>query len=383
VSRPPVTVVPVDDPAWDEWLARTSHDVYHRAGYHTFATESDGGDALLVVVGNQDKGLAWPYILRSVPGSGLRDVTSVYGYPGPVAWGVDHDPAFIERAWACMTATWREQGAVTAFTRFHPLLGNADLLTPVATPPRPGDQPTVVFEGHTVAIDCSQDDARARAGYRKALRQEIAASRRAGLKTEHDTSWTHLPDFVRLYRATMDRGQADSSYYVTAEQVQRLRDLLDGDLHLLVTRLGNAVAAVGLFTRLGAIAQAHLVGTDETLPVRSPLKVLLDDARHWARAQGCSVLHLGGGRGAREDSLFAFKKRFSPLRYPFHTGRWVLDQDAYRILVADQSGTGPAAGSDFFPAYRSPPRPVSRAGQTPGATPVPRNSYPVDDPDWL
>jgi hypothetical protein len=89
--------------------------------------------------------------------------------------------------------------------------------------------------------------------------------------------------------------------------------------------------------------------------------------RRWGRERGDRVLHLGGGRGGREDSLFAFKSRFSKRRHPFYTGRWILDPQAYRELVAgrqrllERSGRR-VAGTGWFPLYRAPleqPTPVA------------------------
>ena len=114
---------------------------------------------------------------------------------------------------------------------------------------------------------------------------------------------------------------------------------------------------------LDGIVQAHLAGTNEGLRQLSPLKVLLDDARSWARNRGNHVLHLGGGRGGKEDSLFAFKARFSARRHAFHTGRWILEPRLYRELVEARwrgLGSCDSTGEGFFPAYRA--RPASATG---------------------
>ena len=96
-----------------------------------------------------------------------------------------------------------------------------------------------------------------------------------------------------------------------------------------------------------------------------PLKLLLDDVRRWGNARGDLVLHLGGGRGGSEDSLFAFKSRFSRRRHAFHTGRWVLDRVAYQELVAARERWLAKAGRStaspgWFPAFRAPLEAVER-----------------------
>ena len=353
-----------DDAAWDRWLGGVPRDVYHTAGYHVFSQEMGEGDAYLVIVGDRRHGLAWPYLLRPVAdvqglaGSDARDVSSVYGYPGPVAWGCHPGDPFLQQAWRRIHALWREQGAVAAFTRFHPLLGNASLVAGLRLPSQPDDGPgPLVAEGATVSVDCTLADEDATRLYARALRQHIARAREAGLATTHDEEWEGLAAFARLYSETMARNRAASYYRFSEADFERLRSGLAGLLHLLVVRVNDTVAAAGLFTEFQGIVQAHLIASDEIYRPLSPAKLLLDDARRWARQRGNSTLHLGGGRGASEDSLLRFKSEFSPRRHVFHTGRWILDGSRYRELCAAHLArvSDPRAlDQEFFPAYRAP-----------------------------
>jgi hypothetical protein len=308
--------------------------------------------------------LAWPYLLRrlgkvdGLDAAGATDVTSVYGYPGPLAWGCGPGDPFVSEAFGEIVGAWRAQGAVAAFTRFHPVLGNASLVAGVPWERDPDAPEPIVDVGRTVSVDCSLDDEAARAGYARPLRQHVAAGRRAGLTTIHDEAWAHLPAFTRLYLDTMARNGAAEHYRYAESEFVRLRESLGTSLHLLVTRLGDEVAAAGLFTEFRGIVQAHLVGTNSELRALSPFKILLDDARIWARSRGDAVLHIGGGRGGREDSLFRFKSEFSPRRHVFRLGRWVLDPDGYRDLVTAHQTRAATRGErldpGFFPAYRAP-----------------------------
>ena len=82
-----------DDPSqWDEQLRYVDHDFYHTAAYHQFSEEQGEGKAFLAVYREGDnRRLLWPYLLRRIDGlgsGGYFDVTSVYGYPGPLGVGL-------------------------------------------------------------------------------------------------------------------------------------------------------------------------------------------------------------------------------------------------------------------------------------------------------
>jgi hypothetical protein len=352
-----------DDPEWDRILDGVARSVFHTAAYHRYSAGLGEGEPYLAVMGDAQRGLAWPYLLRplhGIPGvddPDATDVHSVYGYPGPLAWGCAAGDPFVTNALGLLAETWRAQHAVSAFTRFSPLLGNASL--PARVPAGPGSLggDGVIVAGPTVSVDLTLDDAEVRRGYGRDLGRQINMGRRQGLRTLEDTSWVHLRTFAKLYAETMARIGADSFYFFSTDDFRRLHTLLGDRVHLLVTLSNAEVAAAGLFFELGGVVEWHLVGSNGRFRELSPSKVLVDDAIRWARERGNRVLHMGGGRGSREDSLFWFKSRFSPCRHVFSTGRWILDEDRYRALVRSRRASLPPGSrldEGFFPAYRAP-----------------------------
>ena len=68
--------------------------------------------------------------------------------PGPIAHGCLPGDPFLAAARSEIASLWRRQNAVSAFTRFHPLLENHTLAAPQDL--HPG--------GRTVSIDLTLDD---------------------------------------------------------------------------------------------------------------------------------------------------------------------------------------------------------------------------------
>jgi ribosomal protein S18 acetylase RimI-like enzyme len=395
-AAPGVRLFRPDQPEWDAALASARTSLFHSAGYHRYMAGFGFGTPYLAVVGDGAQGVAWPYVLRALDdepehrGSTATDVTSVYGYPGPVAWGYEPgDPAPAE-ALHRIAATWRQQGGVSAFTRFHPLLGNAAVAEALATGQEADDRDVadavalgVVQVGWTVSVDLTIDEDAVRQRYARGLAKAINRARDAGLRTIVDEDWAQLPTFVEHYHADMARLGANQFYFFTADAFRRMRACLGERVHLLVTLLDDTVAAAGVFFDSGDHGEWHLVATNADLRDLSPAKVLLEDALRWGRERGYVAMHLGGGRGSREDSLYFFKTRFSHRRHAFHVGRWILDPVAYGELAAGRaSRVAPGASLDpsYFPAYRAPEHDAASAeGEgDPAGDEAPRRAPPPD-----
>lgn len=348
-------VFEVTGTGWTEALDRLPHDVYHRPEYHSLPGFGHQGKPLMFSYREGETGtFLWPYLLRPIAGTGDYDVSSVYGYAGPLCSG---DGEFAERAWLALQDHWRSRRVVSAFTRFHPILGNAPaVFSGLAGAGQDGLMPA----GSTVSIDLTippEDQVRR---YQKVLRQEIRKAREAGFVTEEDREWTATSEFLRLYRETMARRNSRQEYLVDEAWVGEFRQALGGRAKLFVTTWNGAVAAALLAIEYSPFLHAHLTGINAELSAHSPLKVLLDDIRAWGAERGLSWFHLGGGLGGREDSLFQFKRRFSPVTHTFQTGRWILDAARYRELAEAHREsllrTGFRIGNpDFFPVYRYPP----------------------------
>ena len=218
----------------------------------------------------------------------------------------------------------------------------------------------VVGQGKTVAIDLRNSEEEVWSAYRRQLRQSIRRAVHAGVRVVHDAEWQYLPDFIRLYYATMARNCAPQFYYFSPAFFQHLKASAGTHASLMTCLYGDEVMAAALITECDGIANILLLGADQKYMSLSPAKLLFHYAQGWARERGNRYLHFGGGRGSRDsDELFRFKRLFSNVLFPFYTGRWILDQQQYNKLLDEAhqdvgSGNGNTLmAEDFFPAYRT------------------------------
>jgi len=332
----------VDAPEWVSFLRRSRHDFYHLPKYVALCATHEQGEPLALYVTNASCSLLLPLVKRGIPGSDRTDVTSPYGYPGPLVCGTDA-PEFLQEALVCGMETLLEAGVVSAFIRLHPLLN--------ASPPQ--GLGTIVEHGKTVSVDLTLPNdmlwAQMRPNHRRDIRRAIQLGYVAGL----DEAFEGFGSFKRLYRLTMARRSASPYYFFGDAYFDRLRDALGERLRLFTVAKDNAIAAAGLFVEIDGIVQYHLSGSADALGNVQPTKLMLDCVRRWGKQRGDRYLHLGGGVSGADDSLFWFKAGFSPQRHPFRTVRIVLDEGEYRRLVTVRDPLlDPGDRSAFFPQYR-------------------------------
>lgn len=344
----------------DQWLGVINRaflcDFYHLPSYHQIAEEQGEGDAYLFAYEEDDYLIAFPLLLRPIEqvsgleeaGKGLFDATSVYGYAGPVASHETLPPSFLMGFSHWLKRSLLEMQVVDVFTRLHPLLGNHRWLSDVGE---------VRGMGETVSIELVNDIDAQWAQYRKGHRYEIRRARREGLVSFRDVHWSAYEAFLSLYSDTMIRAGASKRYYFSRRYFDRLREALDGHIHLFAAEKDGEICSAALFVETKGIVQYHLSGSHAAYRNLAPSKLVLDEARIWANQIGAHCLHLGGGVGSHNDDLFRFKAGFSRKRHQFFVWNWIVNPSQYNDLVKPTVESSQGCGrsgdaSAFFPLYR-------------------------------
>ena len=340
--------------AWREALSRVEHDFYHLPEYAAVEARRLEGRAVAVLARSGDDWLLTPVVIRPALLAGERvegelDACSPYGYASPLVHVSRSSSGFELEALRQSISCLAELGACALFVRLHPLLAGLDdgVLASVGT---------LVEHGPTVWIDLHLAEEELRRQTRGSDRNRLNKLGRSGFSARIDERWDHLEDFLRIYAETMAHVGADESYLFGRDYFLELRGALGSALHLCVVEQEGRTAAAGLFSECRGIVQFHLSGTADEFRRVSPARLMIDHVRWWAKARGDRSFHLGGGLGAREDSLFEFKAGFSELRATFRSWRAVCDADRYQALVARWAErVGAPYDPDLtgvFPAYR-------------------------------
>jgi serine/alanine adding enzyme len=308
---------------WDELLARLGYaDAYLLRAYVEASCVLDPGEPVLL----EDESIVMACIVRAANGT-ENDVTTPYGYGGPVG------PGSHERFYEQYEDWCRKRGIVSTFIRYHPLFENyrrsphASYASPTVGWRLEGDLLTSMHGKH---------------------RNVVRKAQKAGVAVDVTAAPDDLSAFVALYGQTMERQNAAGYYFFPPEYWERLTTL-GGNLVRFDAQCEGEVVASALCLRGDRWLHYHLGATAESARDLGASNLLLYTAAVWAQEQRLDEFHLGGGAGGDEDTLYAFKQRFSPGgEREFWVGKAVHDENAYRQL----SGATEVDYDGFFPAYR-------------------------------
>lgn len=304
-------------------------DIYYLYEYaYSFAVHGDGEPKLICFQVEQGR-LCYVVMQRDIADSGLfgeylakeelYDWETPYGYGGPLIEG-----DFSEKDWEefrqAIFSYCRQEGIMTQFIRFHPLLQNQTSLP---------NWIETRYLRETIAMDTGDSeiiwnhmDSKNRNMVRKALKNEVQIIRKPLSEYEF---------FASMYLQTMQRDGATEYYYFKKEFFDALTELSEYGQIFYALRQEQPIAA-GIILYNQSFAHYHLSGGFAEGREFSPMNLLLYEAALWASRQGIKSFHLGGGIQA-EDNLFRFKKQFNKFgKLPFWVGRTIFDSEKYQEL---------------------------------------------------
>lgn len=321
---------------WDGLLADLGGDVYLRCGYVAAARLLEQGDLAFLHLHSGGGDVLFACIVRPGPTPDLADVTTPYGYGGPVAAGPNAPAA---RFWELYEDWCRERAIVTSFLRFHPLYANQRYAGPNVRCERLGSTVSWPLAGSGDLV----------AGLHPTHRNKVRKAERAGAEVVVREAPTELEEFVALYEQTMSRLQAHGYYRFQPDYWHMLCTRLRDRLVVVEAWLDGVLAASALCLVGPRWLHYHLSATSEEGRRVGAANLVLLAAAHWGRERGLEQFHLGGGLGGQEDSLFAFKEHFAPgSRLDMYVGKAVHDVPRYLEL----SGASTLSLEGYFPAYR-------------------------------
>jgi hypothetical protein len=291
----------------------------------------------------------YPFLLRKVNvipwltgrlEADLHDITSVYGYGGPLA-SKGAGKNILDGFNSCFSNYCEKNNIITEFIRFHPLLGNHQLLE---------NYVQVERVSSIVCIDLTTSDKNIWSGYARNNRKNINKAYREGLEVILEEKPDHFTDFRSIYHHTLERNEAEKFYYFNNRFYDYLHAQLKGNFIYAHTIKDGRIISTELLLYNETYIHSFLGGTLEEFYDVRPNNILKHEVIKWAKDRGIKHFLLGGGY--REgDGIFRYKRSFtSGPALDFYIGKKLHNHKAVSML--EQMMTVKNRAGSYFPAYR-------------------------------
>ena len=332
---------------WDSVVRSfNNYDVYWLSGYvKAFQIHGDGEPFLFYFENSETRGINVvmkrdvaldSHFIGNLNPKTYFDFSSPYGYGGWLIEGKETAQLFIEYEQWC-----RENGIVSEFTRFHPVLENHIEVT---------EYYDIVTLGNTVTLGLASPEV-IWANLTSKNRNVIRKAKKNDIKIYHG----HYPEiyeiFREIYNSTMDKDNADEYYYFGSDFYKSILEDLPQNAQVFYAEYSGKIIAASIILMANGRINYHLSGFLREYSTLAPTNLLLYEAALWGCANGCKTFYLGGGVGSKEDNLYKFKKSFyrGENLKKFYIGRKILNQDIFNLLVSMREDV---SGDGFFPEYR-------------------------------
>jgi len=333
----------------DDWRRHLPADrsVFGSFGYARICAEFRNCSPRLYVVELDGATICYPLLLRPLAGLPFEVTTEAKwdactpDFTGPLMFGGKSELAAAFPA--SRSTLFQREGIVAEFAHLHPWV-QADKMF----------QEDCVYNREIVWVDVSLDpEILWRDHFEHSCRKNINRAEKEGVRVFTGSSEDHIREFHRVYCETMNRNNAESSYYFPCEFFKAVREELPENSRFVLAEYRDQIVAATLYLYDDHDVFSFLGGADAAFQHVRPTNAVIWKTIRWAHEAGKKRLILGGGYKP-DDGIFRFKSSFSRFRQPFYVyTRIHLHQDYGRFEQRCREFHGlNGEPISYFPSYR-------------------------------
>lgn len=336
---------PADEACWRHNLS-IDDSVFGSVEFAHLVANHLGVSPCLLVLNNRANRVVYPFFVRSLdalpfghPAQYCDAVTPEF--TGPIGLTPSACAEFSESACEAL----REFGVIAEFMHLHPWQVDASFL----------QGGLVRLNREIVWVDVTLGDNDLwEHHFSHACRKNLKRAQKENVRVFEASGPGDLREFHRIYRLTMDRNHALSSYYFGLSYFEFIFDNLPKNSRFVLAEAGGTVIAATLYLHDRENVYSYLGGADYQYQCLRPTNAIVYETINWARSSGKKRLILGGGYRP-DDGIFKFKSSFSNLRMPFYTYQRILEPQVYKQLECGWCNHFACSSEDtqYFPVYRS------------------------------
>lgn len=339
---PTMNIIHNDFELWNRIVKENSDiDVYYLPQYlELFQLNGDGKTQVAIVYIDKDNFLLFPYFLRKVKKSDYLDISSPYGYGGPMIKG---NQIKINEFYLQFYKHCESNNIITSFVRFH-LFDSC-----------PSDFSGQIKNTNDVLIvNTNKKIEELFNEYNRSVRKSIRAAERNNVTVIIDEENKYLKEFYDIYIKTMQNNNANSYYFFSYEYFEKLIELLPNNIKFFHSIYENKIVASELILYSKRFSYSFLGGSlKEYIHMRTN-NILKHKIIEWSHNNQIEYFVLGGGY-EKDDGIFRYKQTFTKTEpIIFFIGKKIIMKKEYEEISKDFCAKNNLKASEivFFPIYR-------------------------------
>lgn len=322
-------------------------DVFFLSEYGKLYDNVDKGVCTKFIFSNNSGSIQNMVIKRPVPwvidGIQFYDVTTPYGYGGPVITAGNASSDLISDYYDAWNKYCENERIIAEFIRFH-LFDNEALKNAF-----PG-KVNHVTDNVVRKLDISLDEMWME--FERKVRKNIKRARNNSLFVTTDVTGEHLDTFISIYYKTMKRNGAKRYYYFDMSYFKQIVESLKNHFMFFHVWKDDVIISTELVLYSDRYVYSFLGGTLAEYYLERPNDLLKYEIIKWAKETNHKYFILGGGYGAN-DGIYRYKKAFAPgADVPFFIGTRIINEVVYSRLAEIKKKEG-GGDNSFFPVYRT------------------------------
>lgn len=327
-------------------------DMHFHPDYMQIYASTYDSKVALILMEDDDALIMQPIIIREIADGRFCDMTSVYGYGGPLA-SKPPSKKIVNEFHDAITNWAKQSQIVSEYCILHPFLsGLQKKILPENT--------DVFYRKEIVSGDLTIPLSKIWERIEDRQRKAILSARKNNITIElSDGSQHDYANFHSRYLDTMEKVQATSFWHFPDDYFWNCCAHLGAEkATLLHAKLDGETLASVFHVHQNDTVYYHFSCSNESAQKLNPVPLLLFDSILWAKSEGFSNFHMGGGYTDTADSLFYFKSAFFNNTVSLYAYRRIFDEERYKFLTEEKkrqetAELGAPKETEFFPRYRA------------------------------
>lgn len=262
----------------------------------------------------------FPYLISKLPfNDNFFDIESVYGYGGVLS--NSNNRIFLNQAWQIFEKEARSKNIVAGFLRFNPFSENHNLI--VNNNVKVSKEKKIIFINLKKKIDSIIND------FSSDNKNKINKLKKFNISISTHYLKEDLIEFRKFYIKRMSEVKAKEMYFFKEDYFEKFL-LLKDFYTIFKVKYENINIGMSLVIHYNKIAHYHLSASDRNYFKFAPNNILRYFAIKFFKEKKYDILNFGGGNTSKEDdSLLAFKSRFSKDFKYFYVGKFIFNNKIY------------------------------------------------------